>query len=125
MKTFVNPPENTWSSLCKRPVLDAAEIESRVREILLKVKYEGDKALHYYSEKFDGVTLSDLKVSDEEISSSEREIPDTLKNSLEIARNNIEKFHKPQLTTEPAVETSPGIICWRKNMPVEKVGLYV
>ncbi len=63
MKTIINPPKERWASLCKRPAIEKAEIETVVRDILQKVKNEGDKALYELSGKYDSVVLKSLKVS--------------------------------------------------------------
>jgi histidinol dehydrogenase len=125
MKTIILPQRESWNELCKRPLIPAGDLENIVREILNRVKSEGDKAVTYFSEKFDGVYIGDLKVGSDEIRESEAKIPQELKNAIYIAKNNIEKFHAAQLTPESVIETSKGIKCWRKSIGIEKVGLYI
>ena len=125
MRTFIYPQDNIWESLCKRPLMEAAELETRVKDILSRVKRDGDKALFEYTEKYDGASLKVLRVSESEVSEAEKKVSEQLKKSIQYARSNIEKFHKIQLTDEPLIETSTGIKCWRKNVPIEKVGLYI
>ena len=125
MKTIILPDRGEWESLCRRPSINRNDLEEIVREILKDVKSEKDKALYTYSEKFDGVKLGNLKVSSEEISESVRQVSDQIKRAINAARENIERFHSSQLLTEAPVETSKGVRCWRKNIPIEKAGLYI
>jgi histidinol dehydrogenase len=64
-------------------------------------------------------------VSQSEIDASVEKVPEKLKKAINVAKANIEKFHLSQLQTEDTVVTTPGVKCWRKNKPVEKVGLYI
>src|SRR5664280_1298745 len=125
MKTIILPRRESWNELCKRPLIPASDLENIVREILNRVKSEGDKAVTYFSEKFDGVCSGNLKVGSDEILESEPKITKELKNAIYIAKNNIERFHASQLPSEPVIETSKGIKCWRKSIAIEKVGLYI
>jgi len=125
MKTVFYPLKETWDSLCQRPVMDASGLNAAVKEILEKVKAEGDKALLDYSEKFDRVSLSGIKVSQSDIYESATLIPSDLKTAINIAVQNIDKFHRLQLVSEEVIETVHGVKCWRKNVPIEKVGLYI
>ena len=125
MKTILYPLKETWDDLCKRPVMNTSNLDSTVRNILDRVKREGDKALSKYTLEFDMVSLSDFKVSDSEIDQSISSVSADLKKAIRIAVRNIEKFHRSQLIKEQAVETMPGIKCWRKNIPIENVGLYI
>jgi histidinol dehydrogenase len=125
MQTIFYPLKETWKNLCKRPVMDTSGLNAAVTEILGRVKSEGDKALLDYSEKFDGVTLAGIKVTQTELYESEAIVPSELKKAINIAMDNIDKFHRSQLVTEEVIETVPGVKCWRRNVPVEKVGLYV
>jgi histidinol dehydrogenase len=125
MKTIILPQRERWNELCKRPVIPASDLENIVREILNRVKSESDRAVNYFSEKFDGVRPENLKVGSDEIVESEKQIPRELKDAISIAKNNIERFHAAQLLGEPVIETFKGIKCWRKSIAIEKVGLYI
>ncbi len=125
MKTILNPLKESWDLLCKRPYVNNSDLEASVRSILKKVLNEGDKALRDYSIQFDNFSPDNLKVPEDEISGSVKLVPTELKNAIRIAAGNIEKFHRAQLVTEPAVEIVPGVKCWRKSIPIEKVGLYI
>ena len=125
MKTIKFPEKDSWEKLCKRPEISRNDLEDVVKDIINSVKSESDKAVNYYSGKFDGVLPGDLKVTSDEILESAGQIPQKLKNAINIARKNIEQFHSAQLNTEPVIETSKGVRCWRKSMAIEKVGLYI
>lgn len=125
MKTIKFPEKDSWEKLCKRPEISRNDLEDVIKDIINSVKSESDKAVNYYSGKFDGVLPGNLKVTSDEILESARQIPQKLKNAINIARKNIEKFHSAQLNTEPVIETSKGVRCWRKSVAIEKIGLYI
>lgn len=125
MKIILNPATETWNGLCKRPSLNNSDLSDQVREILIRVRTEGDKALLQYNRQYDGAETDDLKVPDDEISRSEKFIPDDLKKAIAVAVSNIEKFHCSQLIVENPVEIQNGVTCWRKSVPVGRAGLYV
>jgi histidinol dehydrogenase len=125
MKIIINPERQTWEKLCERPGIGKSYLENAVKDILYKVRNEQDIALKYYAEKFDGFTPETFKVTDEELNSSSGKVSSEIKKAISVARRNIEKFHSAQLTAEPAVKISEGITCWRENVAIEKVGLYV
>jgi histidinol dehydrogenase len=100
-------------------------IQSRVETIIKDVQTDGDKALMCFSEQFDGVTLESLVLGADEIDEIAIKIDRVSQRSLEIAFQNIHKFHSVQNRRERKVETLPGVECWRENRPIEKVGLYV
>ena len=125
MKTIYYPEKNNWDTLCIRPEIDKTNLEEAVKEIINRVKSEKDKAVYYFSEKFDGIPRGSLKVSQDEIRQSIVQVPDDLKNAINIAKANIENFHSSQLIKEPVIETIKGVKCWRKSVPIQKVGLYI
>lgn len=125
MKTFINPEKCNWTEIIQRPRINHEIIRGSVIEILTDVKQNGDVAIKKYSLRFDGITLNDLKVSKEEISAAVFVVDDELKNAIQLAKQNIEKFHLSQKDKGMAIETSAGILCWRKSVAIDKVGLYV
>jgi len=125
MKTILYPEITSWESLCKRPGIERSDLEDNVRCILDTVRKDKDKALLFYSQKFDGVQVQSLKVSLNEINESVILVSDELKKAIKTAKSNIEKFHSAQLHKEHAIETSKGVRCWRKSVPIEKAGLYI
>jgi len=111
--------------LLKRPLFESETIKESVLSIINEVKLNGDKALIEFTKKYDGVELNKLQVSDDEIDNSEEEISLNLKTAIEVARKNIYKFHNSQMNTISKIEIEDGITCWRKDVPIQKVGLYI
>ena len=125
MKTIFLPEMINWDMLCTRPGIDRSDLKRTVNVIIDRVKTEGDNALRYYSEKFDDAPAVNLKVSSNEIAQSAGLVSEDLKKAINIAKTNIEKFHSSQIATEPDIETTRGVRCWRKSVAIEKVGLYI
>lgn len=125
MEIYRNPKENVWKTLMKRPSLEKEELNTLVRFILSDVKKNQDKALFKYTEKFDGASLNSFEVSSSEIEIATSSVSEALKKAIEIARQNITKFHASQKLEEQIVETTKGVRCWRKSVGIEKVGLYI
>ena len=125
MKTLLYPLKETWDALCKRPVMDTSGFESEVKSIIGRVRFEGDKALRDYSEKFDHVTITGLKVTGTELDEAVKQVTQELKNAIGTAMKNIEKFHESLMADEEPVETTPGVKCWRRRVAIEKAGLYI
>lgn len=120
-----NPAISDWEKLSQRATSEAQEIEQRVITVLKKVKAEGDKALKEYTHQFDGVSLENFQVSQEEIEKAKKQIPAALKEAIQQAYQNIEKFHQSQKTDIVKITTQEGITCWRKSIPIQKVGFYI
>lgn len=125
MKIYNNPNSKTWSSILARPTMDTQSLNATVSEILQKVKNEGDAALQFFNKKFDQVELEYIEVTEEEIAAAENQLDKKLKKAIQTAYQNITKFHAAQKTETLEVETMPGVKCWQKSVPIEKVGLYI
>ncbi len=125
MKRYNNPSKSTWETICKRPEINSADLSSIVNGILENVKINGDSAIRSYAEKFDGVSLKNLLISEYEISLSKDQVSEELKSAIQLAKNNIECFHKGQKESINRIETSDGVECWRESRAIEKVGLYI
>ncbi len=125
MQKFINPAKEQWPDLMERPVFDQNAFVPQVQEILDKVAAEGDAALNYYSEKFDGAPLDALRVSAAEFNEALIQIDDQLKEAIQTAARNIEQFHSMQLPKTVRTETTPGVNCWQKAVPINRVGLYI
>ncbi len=125
MQVIRYPERNRWEELCKRPSIDKPELHETVSGILRQVKENGDRALYDLAEKFEGKRPDDLRVPEDEIRASAALVPDELKEAIRTAQENITRFHAAQLHEEPVIETSPGVRCWRKNTPIDRVGLYI
>ena len=125
MNIYQNPAKEEWSQLLQRPSFDNAELHKNVKHILKDVKKDGDKAIKKYTKKFDDIKLKDFEVTSKEIEEAITSLPENLKNAVQTAANNINKFHSKQFAEPEIIETMPGIQCWRKSVPIEKVGLYI
>lgn len=125
MKTISFPPPGQWLELTKRPALDTFQFHDQVNHILAEVKARGDQALFDFTWKFDKVELENLQVSPAEIEAANGLVSDELKQAIQLAKANIEAFHQIQKEPVQRVESQPGVICWRKSIPISKVGLYI
>ncbi|GIV32677.1 MAG: hypothetical protein KatS3mg031_0212 [Chitinophagales bacterium] len=125
MQLYKYPDPKIWFSLCQRPAHQASHVEQQVAAIMQAVRMQGDKALRQFNRQFDGYTGRSLRVSPSEYAAAEKHITPKLKKALEIARDNIWRFHAAQKEKEKKITTSPGVVCWRKSVAIEKVGLYV
>lgn len=125
MKVYKNPNRAEWNALAKRPILEQQTLDAIVINILNDVKMNKDKALFNYAEKFDNVKLESLQVDDFEIEKALSLVPQDLKKAINLAKQNIEIFHKSQQEKEQIIETTKGVKCWRKSVGIEKVGLYI
>ncbi|MCI3936204.1 histidinol dehydrogenase [Chryseobacterium aahli] len=125
MNIYKNPKRETWFELTKRPVFKKQEISEIIKEIFEEIERNGDQALINYAGKFDSATIIQLKVSPNEIDIAENLISEDLKLAIQTAKENITKFHASQKNEIQKVETTKGVICWRENRAIEKVGIYI
>lgn len=119
------PEKSQWQELLKRPVMNTESLFGTVQGIIDRVKAGGDEAVLQYEMQFDKVSLSALAVSSEEFDEAENLIDEELKAAIRLAAGNISAFHAAQRFVGKKVETQPGVICWQKAVPIEKVGLYI
>ncbi len=125
MKIFQKPNREQWAELCQRPMMNNEKLVQSVNTILKDVEQNGDKAIIRYTGLFDGVEVSNLMVSKQELAQAIGKVPQVLKEAIQLAYSNIEAFHKAQQYEEKVVESTPGVKCWRKSLAIEKVGLYI
>jgi len=125
MQIFIEPDKSKWDEILKRPTIDNKSLESIVGAILQDVKLNGDAAVKKYSAKFDGVELNELKVSDTEIAAAISLIDEELKAAIELAKKNITVFHEAQKEVIRQIQTTKNVLCWRKSVAIQKVGLYI
>jgi len=125
MKVVKYPTNSDWKTLSKRPEIAFNELDTIVSAVLENVKNNKDQALLEYTQKFDGILVENLSVSTAEISEALALVSEELKSAINLAKNNIEKFHASQKDAVEIIETTPGVQCWRKSLPIEKVGLYI
>lgn len=125
MKIFKHPQSCDWADIVERPHMDVSSLGATVSAVLQDVKTRGDEAVKEYEEKFDHARLTDLAVSQDEMDEAESLVSAELKEALILAHANIERFHAAQEFQSIKVETAPGVTCWQKSVPIEKVGLYI
>ena len=119
------PQEDKWSEICKRVSADDNSITVVVQDIINEVNSKGDLALRDYTLKLDKVKLDSIEVSGKEIEEACLLVSNELKEAIYLAKDNIYKFHKSQEDEQPKIETTKGVVCWRKSVGIEKVGLYI
>ena len=125
MKLYNNPNKSEWFELLKRPTQTLDDIEETVISIFEDVQKNGDKAIDKYTFKFDGVNLQTKTVSKIEVELASEKVPQNLKEAIQLAKSNIEKFHSAQKTKKVFMQTMDGVECWQEKRPIQKVGLYI
>lgn len=120
-----NPQNKVWMDLLKRPTASVADIETTVTEIFKDIQQQGDAAVLKYTDIFDGVKLSKLLVSPEEIQNAKMKVGIELKEAILLAKRNITRFHQAQQTEKIEIETETGVLCWQEKRAIQKIGLYI
>ncbi|MCE7055536.1 histidinol dehydrogenase [Algoriphagus sp. AGSA1] len=125
MKILDNPAKETWKKQLARPTIKTKQINKIVKPILRKVKRNRDKALFKFAAEYDHVELESLYPSEVEIQAASAALSPALKEAIQAAKTNIERFHMAQTTPDLVDEVMPGVVCRRKSIPIQKVGLYI
>ncbi|TAE23025.1 MAG: histidinol dehydrogenase [Candidatus Kapaibacterium sp.] len=125
MQIFTNPPRAEWRTLTARPSIPLTDLEPLVIAIMDDVAERGDAALLDYAERFDKAQLHALQVSEQEFLAAENDVAQDLKDAIHLAISNVRRFHEPQFTHSNIIETQAGVSCWRKSVPIQRVGLYI
>ncbi|GGF09172.1 histidinol dehydrogenase [Chishuiella changwenlii] len=125
MNTYIYPPLTEWLELSNRPTKETQDLQQVVLNVFDEIQNKKDKALIELTEKFDNVKLSNLYVSKQEIEEAKSLITDDLKNAIQLAAKNIEKFHSAQQEEIKIIETTKGVNCWRESRGIENVGIYI
>ena len=125
MQIIKYPKTSDLSQILKRPTLDTRFLERTVTNILDDVRSNGDAALRHCARHFDKVELDEFLVSEDEFLEAESLVPNDLRSAIDVAISNIERFHSVAEQTSVPVETMPGVVCWKKTVAIEKVGLYI
>lgn len=105
MQTYINPPLSEWKNLIQRPVQKAEDLQNIVLTVFEDIKNEKDKALIDYTKKFDKADLTNIRVTADEIETAIASISEELKQAIQIAASNIEKFHASQKESKNIIET--------------------
>ena len=125
MQRINYPQPMEWDEVLKRPTQTVTDIEEIVNSIFKEVQADGDAVIKKYTTQFDKVTLESLLVTDDEVEKASLAVSDALKQAINLAKSNIEKFHAAQKTPTLEIETMPGVACWQEKRPIQKVGLYI
>ena len=125
MKKYYNPENSEWEAILERPTQKVEDIEKLVLQIFNEVKEQGDEAVKKYSQLFDGNGTGDLRVNEQELDAAKSQVSEELKSAIDLARQNIRKFHAAQKTEKVSVETVDGVKCWQEKRPIQKIGLYI
>ena len=125
MNIYRNPAPDQWDAIVQRPHLDAAQLHDTVANILSDIRQRGDAAVTEYEERFDHARLDTLAVSQTELDSAGQQLSSELRSAIELAHENIARFHESQRFEGHKVKTQPGVECWQKSVAIERVGLYI
>ncbi len=125
MNKMYNPSKENWLEILKRPTQSFENIEQTVKGIFNEIQANGDEAVSKYTTLFDGINLENIEVSNQEIEDAIGLVSEELKQAIQLAKSNIEKFHKAQITAKVEIETTEGVLCWQEKRPIQKVGLYI
>lgn len=125
MNIINNPPHSNWRSLCERNIPNDNAIEQSVADIIHNVKCDGDKAVLEYASRFDGFNGTTTELSADEIDSAAAKVSPEIAEAITEAAMNISAFHRAQLPAKIEVETTPGVKCIQKAIPIRTVGLYI
>ena len=111
--------------ILNRDIQAEENVSAAVDAVIANVRQNGDAALLEYTEKFDGVTLEGLQVSDEEIACAILQTSPELVDTIRTAAANIEAFHRAQVRQDLVLTDRPGIVLGQRYTPIEKVGICV
>ena len=125
MKFISNPERSTWQALTQRPTADFSSIEPIVDEVFAAVRSNGDAAVRKYSQKFDAYTPDQLMVAAQALANAKGELSAELVAAIDVAYENIYRFHEAQKTAPVRLDTQEGVSCWQEKKPIEKVGIYI
>ena len=120
MKVIKFPSREEWPEIVRRPAMDTRKLSQAVSAIVEDVRTDGDVALRRYSLDLDGVDLETFVVTEEEFREADLAVSSDLKEALDIAKANIEKFHTRATDEIERVETLPGVVCWKRWLPIER-----
>jgi histidinol dehydrogenase len=126
MEIIERPDEEALGRLLSRPASKAVEQERSVLEVLDQVRKGGDRTVLRYTHFFDWVSLESSRVPRQEFQEARDSLPEDLRKAIERSASNIERFHKANAPSDgEPVETSPGVRCWERRLPIDRVGLYI
>ncbi|GAA4069315.1 histidinol dehydrogenase [Flavobacterium cheonanense] len=125
MKTYINPNAEQWNELAQRKTVATADLNETVKAVFNDIQKNGSKAVNKYTSYFDGVSIENFAVTSSEIENAVAQIPSDLKNAIQVAANNISKFHSSQKEIPTKIETTSGVFCWRESRAIDTIGIYI
>ena len=125
MNIIKYPAPSDWANIVARPHIDMTHLNDTVSKVIDEIRQGGDAAVKKYEKEFDHVGLDSLLVSKDEMRAAQKHIPAGLWDAMQLAHENIRKFHAAQQFNEIKVETAPGVVCWQRAIPIDRVGLYI
>lgn len=125
MKTYINPPRAEWPRLTERNTPDDPAVDEAVSAIIADVRARGDEALREMALRFDRTEIGAFEVSDAEIAEGCAKVSESVKAAINMAKENISKFHSAQQPVAVDITTLPGVRCVQKALPIDRVGLYI
>ncbi len=125
MKTYINPNLEQWNELAKRKTVATADLNETVKAVFNDIQKNGSKAVKKYTSYFDGVSIENYAVTQSEIENAVAQIPTELKNAIQVAADNISKFHSSQKEIPTKIETTSGVFCWRESRAIDTIGIYI
>jgi histidinol dehydrogenase len=118
-------PAEKLQTLARPKQLNNPKLFADVQAIISRVQKQGDKALLAFNKQFDGVSLTQLAVTEAEFEEADALVPDEIKSALKQAKKRITRWHKAGMSKAFNVKTAPGVHCGRIIRPIQRVGLYI
>jgi len=125
MEKIEFPLKSDWKKLAERPAAEKGKLEALVVNVFTEIEEDGDKAVLKYSKTFDKVSMESSAVNKADIENSGSQLSEELKAAIQLAKKNIEGFHLAQKVAVQIIETTKGVLCWRENRAIDKVGIYI
>lgn len=124
MQVLNNPTDLEIRNTLARPATaTSTETKVLVKSIMDNVQQNGDQAILDYTRKYDYPDADSLRVAKVDIAAST--VNQILAEAITVAKSNITSFHQSQLQQRTIIETMPGVQCWRKQVPIQRVGIYI
>lgn len=125
MKKYLLSAVTDWPELIKRPVIVPEQLDALVETIFEAIRKDGDRGIQKYNLLFDQNDLSVKKIPSDELLNAVDQLPEALKEAIQLAAENIRCFHAAQAETPTRTETTKGVVCWRESRAIENIGLYI
>ena len=111
--------------ILNRDIRAEADVGAAVDAVIADVRKNGDAALLRYTERFDGVSLTALEVTAAEMDAAWAALDEDFKTTLQMAADNIRRFHERQVHNDFVLTDRPGIVMGQRYTPIRRVGVCV